>query len=98
MPMPAAYNVPMGATVVQGGATFRVWAPTAQAVHLVLAPPGGRAGAGWAPSDATRLAEDGRGFWSVFAAAVGDGWHSFFWTWGRAAAGSSAIPVPASSS
>jgi 1,4-alpha-glucan branching enzyme len=29
-------STPMGATLVDGGATFRVWAPAASAVHVAL--------------------------------------------------------------
>jgi len=57
---------PLGATVHDGGTTFRVWAPHAEAVCL--------AGTvnGWAP-EATPLVREGGGCWSTWVAGVGPG-------------------------
>ncbi len=56
----------MGAILHDGGATFRVWAPNAEAV--------GVAGDfnGWSPT-ATSLAREGHGRWTVFVAGVREG-------------------------
>ncbi|HEV8310743.1 MAG TPA: alpha amylase C-terminal domain-containing protein, partial [Methylomirabilota bacterium] len=60
-------GTPMGANLVAGGATFRVWAPRAQAVHLVSH------GSGWQPSAANRLTPDAHGYWAGFWPGVVDG-------------------------
>jgi 1,4-alpha-glucan branching enzyme len=86
MPLPAAHDAPLGATLVSGGAAFRVWAPQADAVHLALAPPGVRCLDGWAAIDGNRLVEEG-GYWSGFAAGVGDGWQYRYWTAGPGGCG-----------
>lgn len=63
-------NSPMGANLVSGGAgaTFRVWAPAAKAVHLKL-----KAGPGWAAADTNKLVRDANGYWAGFAPGVKDG-------------------------
>ncbi|HET7343786.1 MAG TPA: alpha amylase C-terminal domain-containing protein [Methylomirabilota bacterium] len=61
-------HTPMGATLVTGGATFRVWAPGALAVHLRLA-----AGPAWTPDDANALMRDASGYWAGFVPGVRDG-------------------------
>jgi 1,4-alpha-glucan branching enzyme len=86
VPLPAARDAPLGATLVPGGATFRVWAPRANAVHIALSAPGVRSLDGWARSDDNRLVADG-GYWSGFAAAVGDGWQYRYWTEGPGGSG-----------
>jgi len=67
----------MGATLVSGGATFKVWAPTAQAVYL-----NGTFSSGissWvsntnpAPDGNFLLTKDGSGYWTGFLANVADG-------------------------
>jgi 1,4-alpha-glucan branching enzyme len=57
----------MGANLVDDGATFRVWAPAAQQVHVVL---GGVDG--YVPKPDDELVEAG-GVWSGFVAGVADG-------------------------
>ncbi len=66
----------MGATLVPGGATFRVWAPRAAAVYLN----GVFGGAALdAQSDDLLMAEDAGGYWTGFVpgAAEGDLYHYF---------------------
>ena len=59
---------PMGANLVNGGCTFRVWAPRAKAI-FVTGPFNG-----WAAKDeATRLVKDGRGIWAGFVPGVTEG-------------------------
>ncbi|HYB40580.1 MAG TPA: alpha amylase C-terminal domain-containing protein [Candidatus Methylomirabilis sp.] len=72
----------MGANLVEGGATFRVWAPRAQAVHLRIG-----AGADWAPEDSNALARDAAGYWSGFAPGAKDGDAYRFWVIGLGSAG-----------
>ena len=71
--MPAAQKgigptTPLGANLVTGGCTFRVWAPRAEAV-CVTGPFNG-----WAIKDeATQLVKDGRGIWAGFVPFVTHG-------------------------
>jgi 1,4-alpha-glucan branching enzyme len=66
-----AANTPMGATLVAGGATFRVWAPSAAAVYLN----GDFGGASDWSRDASPnlLVRDGAGYWSGFLPGVAEG-------------------------
>ena len=57
---------PMGATLVEGGATFRVWAPRASAVHVCY-------DGHWEAEDANLLVKDQHGYWAGFVPGVGDG-------------------------
>jgi 1,4-alpha-glucan branching enzyme len=57
---------PMGATLVEGGATFRVWAPGADRVAVVL-----DGAAGGRPADLVRTA--GTGHWTGYLPGVADG-------------------------
>ncbi len=62
-------TTPIGATLVADGATFRLWAPGAERVHVVLGD-----AAGQQPADAEELVEDpGSGHWSGFVPGVVDG-------------------------
>src|SRR6187399_1536358 len=65
-------TTPPGATLVPGGATFRVWAPGANAVHIAIAEtnPGAPA---FQPSNDTLLIKDSGGFWNGFVPGVVDG-------------------------
>jgi 1,4-alpha-glucan branching enzyme len=63
---------PMGATLVPGGATFKVWGPLAQTVHLN----GQFAGVPkWTANTdpSLLLTKDGHGYWTGFVAGVTDG-------------------------
>jgi 1,4-alpha-glucan branching enzyme len=72
MPVSQAHvtaSTPMGVNLVAGGATFRVWAPAADRVHLVL---GGADG--YVPRPQDELVKDpASGHWTGFVAGVGDG-------------------------
>lgn len=80
-------NAPMGATVREGGTYFRVWAPNADAVHVMLVDPSSAASSSWQPGVANRLTRDNAGFWSGFFAIVGYGWKYRFWTRGSGGEG-----------
>jgi 1,4-alpha-glucan branching enzyme len=79
-------NTPMGATLVSGGATFRVWAPAATAVYL-----NGSFGgvAAWTTdtSPAQLMSRDDNGYWTGFAAGAGDGDEYKFYVVGTGSAG-----------
>jgi 1,4-alpha-glucan branching enzyme len=79
-------TIPMGSSVADGGAYFRVWAPTADAVHVALVAAGSSL-SGWQANDANLLAKDGAGFWSGFFPNVGHGWQYRYWTKGPSGEG-----------
>jgi len=72
---------PMGATLLPGGASFRTWAPSARAVHLVAGEAELRAAAapGWRPDAASGLVALGDGSWGGFAPGLGEGTPYLFW-------------------
>ena len=78
----------MGATVVEGGVTFRTWAPQARDVFLMRdptileAPP-----TGWGPDPGDRLVPLGDGTWAGFAAGMGEGAPYLFWIDGTGGSG-----------
>jgi 1,4-alpha-glucan branching enzyme len=81
--MPASLELihattPMGATLVDGGATFRVWAPNALAVHVVGAD-FDQAG----PSSQNLLTRDDTGHWRGFVPGVRDRHQYMFWVEGK---------------
>jgi 1,4-alpha-glucan branching enzyme len=59
-------ETPMGATLVAGGATFRVWAPHASAVHVV------GSFNGFQPTEDAALVRDERGHWRGFIPGIRD--------------------------
>jgi 1,4-alpha-glucan branching enzyme len=74
---------PMGATLVEGGATFRVWAPGARSVHVAL---GGVEGYAPKPDDALVQNPDS-GHWTGFFPGVVDGAKYRFWVVGEGGSG-----------
>jgi 1,4-alpha-glucan branching enzyme len=64
-------DTPMGANLVDGGATFRAWAPAASEVYL--ARPTASPGVPWAKNDADLLVKDVDGNWGGFFPGVVDG-------------------------
>src|SRR3954451_4017968 len=74
-------DTPMGANLVADGATFRVWAPNATAVHV--------RGSfnGFAISDDAALVRGDRGYWHGFISGVADRATYKFWITGPAGPG-----------
>lgn len=64
-------GTPLGATLVDGGATFRCWAPHASAVYVALTPVG--AVHAWHKQESHRLVPDAHGFWGGFFPSVKEG-------------------------
>jgi 1,4-alpha-glucan branching enzyme len=64
---PNLANLPMGATIVPGGAAFRVWAPRARAVHVC-----GDFN-NWKQDAACSLTPIGGGHWAAFVPGLKDG-------------------------
>lgn len=74
-------NTPMGANLLRGGATFKVWAPEALEVHVL-----GRFNR-WQQSDATKLVNTGAGYWAGFVPGVSE-WDEYkFFVMGRGGQG-----------
>lgn len=74
-------TTPMGANLAAQGATFRVWAPRARAVHVV-----GRFNGidDWQPNGANRLRAGEDGIWAGFVPGARDGDHYKFYVVGEA--------------
>jgi len=77
-------DTPMGATLIPGGATFRVWAPRASAVYLngVF---GGNALNSQTPD--RLLSNDGNGYWTGFQPGAKEGDLYRFWVVGPGSSG-----------
>jgi 1,4-alpha-glucan branching enzyme len=77
----------MGAELVDGGATFRVWAPAALDVFVVTHDlPVARA-PGWTPRNVDRLVRRADGTWTGFVAGVSDGTPYRFYVIGAGSSG-----------
>ena len=84
--MPASLDhvhpgTPMGANLVAGGATFRVWAPNALAVHVIGEFNGG------APVEGNLLNPVGGGHWAGFVDGVEDRHRYMFYVVGQGSEG-----------
>ncbi|MGV1009516.1 MAG: alpha amylase C-terminal domain-containing protein [Dermatophilaceae bacterium] len=73
-------NTPVGATLVEGGAVFRAWAPRARAVHVCY-------DGHWQPSEDNLLVRGPAGHWTGFVAGLGDDAAYKFWVRGEGSAG-----------
>jgi 1,4-alpha-glucan branching enzyme len=78
---PALSNPPAGATVVPGGATFRVWAPRAKAVYV-----SGNFN-GWQQNPACQLNPINGGQWDAFIPGLKDGDPYLFYVDGAGSSG-----------
>jgi 1,4-alpha-glucan branching enzyme len=77
-------TTPMGATLVEGGATFRAWAPRATAVY-VNGIFGGAAKT--SQTDDLLMAKDANGYWTGFLPGAQDGDLYHFWVVGAGSSG-----------
>jgi 1,4-alpha-glucan branching enzyme len=77
-------TTPMGATLVDGGATFRAWAPRATAVYL-NGTFGGVLQSG--QTDDLLMAKDASGYWTGFMTGAKDGDSYHFWITGAGSSG-----------
>jgi 1,4-alpha-glucan branching enzyme len=66
-------GTPMGAQLVNGGATFRTWAPGAKEVYVVLRGFDVQSPTGWKKNNRDLLVKDARGHWAGFFPEVVDG-------------------------
>jgi 1,4-alpha-glucan branching enzyme len=78
---PNLANVPMGGTIVPGGAAFRVWAPRARAVHVC-----GDFN-NWKQDSASSLSPIGGGHWAGFVPRLEDGDQYLFYIDGSGTSG-----------
>src|SRR5512144_1000810 len=74
-------STPMGATLIADGATFRVWAPHAVAVHV------SGEWDGFTATEANLLTRDGAGHWRGFVPGVRDRDRYRFWVVGDGSTG-----------
>ena len=78
---PNLTSIPVGATLVDGGAAFRLWAPRATAVYV----------SGdfnhWQQNAASSLTQIGNGHWAGFVPGLTDGDHYLFWVDGQGSSG-----------
>lgn len=77
-------STPIGATIVAGGITFRVWVPRARAVYLN---PAVAANGSVELTDAQLMSKDGSGYWTAFVAGAGDGFLYRYYVVGEDARG-----------
>src|SRR4051812_1638704 len=80
-------STPMGATLRDGGATFRTWAPAAREVYVVTDGLAQRGTSGWRPSPNDALVRRADGTWAGFVAGARDGTPYRFWTLGEGSRG-----------
>ncbi len=82
-------NIPMGATLIEGGATFRVWAPRATAVYIN----GTFGGQAFPGQTGDRLmSNDGNGYWTGFQPGAGEGDLYRYWVVGPGSVGNKRDP------
>jgi 1,4-alpha-glucan branching enzyme len=77
----------MGASLAPGGCVFRVWSPTAEAVHVAVSPPGIPLPETWTPTEDTRLVRGVDGHWTGYFPGVVEGSCYLFWTRGAGGQG-----------
>ena len=80
-------TTPLGATLVDGGATFRVWAPEATQVYVITDDLPAARHAGWAPREADLLVRRADGTWTGFVSGLRDGSPYRFWVVGQGSTG-----------
>ena len=78
---------PMGATLGNGGATFRTWAPAAQSVYVITSALAQRNTPGWQPAASDALVRRGDDTWAGFVPGVVDGTAYRFWIQGKGSSG-----------
>jgi 1,4-alpha-glucan branching enzyme len=77
----------MGANIVEGGATFRVWAPEAADVYVITSDLPLSRNPGWMPRETDRLLRRDDGTWAGFIPGVVDGTHYRFYVVGAGSSG-----------
>jgi 1,4-alpha-glucan branching enzyme len=81
-------NTPMGANLVSGGVTFRVFAPAALGMYVLTGPSLAAAQApGFVPSASDQLFNLGDNTWAAFLPGLGEGDSYRFWVVGNAGSG-----------
>jgi 1,4-alpha-glucan branching enzyme len=82
------HNTPLGANLILGGATFRVFAPAAREMYVLTGPSLVAAQApGFVPPASDRLFNLGDNTWGAFVPGLGEGDPYRFWVVGNAASG-----------
>ena len=77
-------QTPLGANLIPGGATFRVWAPNADAVYISG---NFNNSDNWQPAESNKLVKDPAGYWAGFVPDVKDGDQYKFYVVGKGTRG-----------
>jgi 1,4-alpha-glucan branching enzyme len=80
-------DTPMGATLVEGGATVRTWAPSALDVYVVTSGQPTADWSSWIPTPSERLVPLGDGTWAGFVPDLAEGDPYLFWVRGAGSEG-----------
>ncbi len=80
-------HTPMGATLRDGGATFRTWAPSAREVYVITDALAAARQPGWAPAATDSLARRADGSWAGFVPGVANGTPYRYWIVGEGSTG-----------
>src|ERR1043166_1299646 len=86
-------NTPLGVTLLPGGATFRVWAPTALEVYIALGHPTGTAPGAFPKNAGDLLVKDANGYWAGFVPGIKDGDLYRFYIVGTGSGGFKGDPI-----
>jgi len=78
---------PMGVNLVEGGATFRTWAPGAIDVYVITSDLPASRHAGWVPRESDRLLRRDDGTWAGFIPNLAEGAPYRFYVVGEASSG-----------
>src|SRR5690242_14773991 len=73
-------NTPMGANLAPDGATFRVWAPRAEAVHVCF-------DGSWDPVETNLMVKDQAGHWGGYVRGARDGTRYKYYVLGKGSRG-----------
>jgi 1,4-alpha-glucan branching enzyme len=76
-------ETPMGANLIQNGATFRVWAPRAKQVYIKINADSKQ----WKPDSRSLLVNDQNGYWAGYVDGVKDGDTYLFYVVGEGSEG-----------
>src|SRR5215510_4952875 len=80
-------STPMGATLTEGGATFRVWAPGAIDLYVITDDLPRSREHSWVPRESDRLLHQADGTWTGFIPGVKDGTPYRFYVVGEGGSG-----------
>src|SRR5262245_26993169 len=80
-------DTPMGATLVEDGATFRIWAPSAREVYVITDDLDSSKQPGWSPRPSDLLVRRGDDTWTGFVPELTEGTPYRFYVVGEGSSG-----------